>query len=160
MRPIVPPSACRATAWRASRTTPARGWPWTRLNCKGFTLFEALAATMILATALVTILQLFSGGMRSGHLADQYTRAVLHAREKMEEILLAPQMADETLSGPLADGFAWRAEIVMQDPEENGAPPADGLALFYVHLQVDWEEGRRQVDLKTLTLAKVRDDAL
>jgi len=131
-----------------------------RLNCKGFTLFEALAATMILATALVTILQLFSGGMRSGHLADQYTRAVLHAREKMEEILLAPQMADETLSGQLDDGFTWQADIVMQNPEENGAPPADGLALFYVHLQVAWEEGRRQVDFKTLNLAKVRDDAL
>jgi general secretion pathway protein I len=156
----MPPAACRPTASRASRTTPVRRWPAMRLNCKGFTLFEALAATMILATALVTILQLFSGGMRSGHLADQYTRAVLHAREKMEEILLAPQLADETLAGQLADGFTWQADIIMQAPEENGAPAADNPVLFYIHLQVAWEQGRRQVDLKTLTLAKVRDDAL
>ncbi|MBN2033885.1 MAG: hypothetical protein JW836_11455 [Deltaproteobacteria bacterium] len=114
---------------------------------------------MILGTALAIILQLFSGALRSGDLADQYTRAVTKAREKMEEILLAPVMAEETFAGRWEDGFAWEAEVVMHDPDEDKAP-ADGMSTFLVTVKVAWDDGRRrrQVAFQTLALAGISED--
>lgn len=125
----------------------------------GFTLFETLAATMILATALVLLLQLFSGGLGASHLADQYTRAVLHGREKMEEILLATQMEETIIDGNWEDGFSWKAEISRSEPErkETGV---DDPELFYIRLEVNWMDGskQRQMELQSLALAKIRRD--
>ena len=54
----------------------------------GFTLLEVLVATMVLGISVVIVLQLFSGGLDQARRAEDYTRAVFHARAKMEEVLL------------------------------------------------------------------------
>jgi type II secretory pathway pseudopilin PulG len=126
-------------------------------NTAGFTLFETLAATMILATALVVVLQLFSGGLQANHLADQYTKAVFHAREKMEEILLSKKMGESVLEGQWEDGFGWQAAITLQEPEQDTVQKND-LGTFQVKLEVNWTEGtkQRKVELCTIALAKKR----
>jgi Tfp pilus assembly protein PilV len=124
-------------------------------KASGFTLFETLAATMILAIALVVILQLFSGGMRAGHLSDMYTQAVWHAQEKMDEILLMHDIVNPASDGQWEDGFTWQANIVAQDPQKEAE--ADGsLRPYAVTVQVRWAEGpkERDVTLKCITLAR------
>ncbi|MCJ8499373.1 type IV pilus modification PilV family protein [Desulfatitalea alkaliphila] len=142
---------------KAAAVCPARH-PFSN---RGFTLFEALAATMILAIALVTIMQLFSGGLRTGHLSEQYTRAVLCARQTMEELLLRPDSAEETLAGESSDGFRWQADITLADTDEDPPARAGELRLFHIALKVWWDDGQRQreVDLETVYLAKARDDS-
>lgn len=133
--------------------------PCRPLDESGFTLFEILAATMILATTLVILLQLFSGGLRAGYAADQYSRAVLHAREKMDELLLQKAMRTETLSGGWEDGFTWQADIEpwSLEPEEEENTRKD-LTTFRVSLAVSWREGvrERKLVVESLSLAEAK----
>ncbi len=52
---------------------------------KGFTLIEIMVALAIMSVSLVVILQLFSGGLRSIKISDDYLRATILARNKMNE---------------------------------------------------------------------------
>lgn len=126
---------------------------------QGFTLIETLTAMMILAISLVTIFQLFSGGLNSERLAEEYTRAVFHAREKMEEILLYREMADAELEGDFGDGFRWKAavsEIVSDETNENRGGPQDPNHLFQVSVSVIWNTGEseREYEIRTVHMAR------
>jgi len=126
---------------------------------KGFTLMETLVAMMILSVALVVILQLFSGGLKAGKLSENYTRAIFHAREKMEEILLAEELASEVLEGEFDDDFRWKAEIVYIEPseEEKTKMPLD---TFNIRVEVLWNEGEREkhFEISTLKIAEKRKE--
>lgn len=137
------------------------------LRSAGFTLIEVLTAMMILAISLVTILQLFSGGLRSAAVSGEVTRAVLHAREKMEELLLYEEMQDLTTGGDFGDGYGWRAQIRYLNPQPEdeagrGLPAANPpeapwpLDLFDVTVEVHWQEAHRErsVTLQTVHAAK------
>lgn len=133
----------------------------------GFTLIEVLTAMMILAISLVTILQLFSGGLRSAAISGEYTRAIFHAREKMDELLLYDEMRDMSLEGTFEDGYAWQAKILYLNPEpdEEAAgieakknPPVKPwpLDLFDITVEVSWKEAdrERRFTLQTVHAAK------
>ncbi|MCK4391143.1 MAG: type II secretion system protein [Desulfobacterales bacterium] len=118
--------------------------------CDGFTLIETLVAMMVLAVSLVVILQLFSGGLRSSRLSDEYTRAIFHAREKMEEIFLVDKLIDGELEGEFDDGFKWKAEILCTEPaEEEPTLPFD---TFTITVDVSWMEGSREKHFEISTL--------
>ncbi|MHB9098527.1 MAG: type IV pilus modification PilV family protein, partial [Syntrophales bacterium] len=85
---------------------------------RGFTLIETLVAISILAISLAVILQLFSGGLKSSTLSDEYTRGIFHAREKMDEILLAEELTEGVINGEFDDGFKWKAEALHLDIRE------------------------------------------
>ncbi|MCP4349784.1 MAG: prepilin-type N-terminal cleavage/methylation domain-containing protein [Desulfobacterales bacterium] len=127
----------------------------------GFTLIETLVAMMILATSLVVILQLFSGGLKAGRLSDEYTRAVFHAKEKMEEILLTEELADGAAYGEFDADFKWRAEIRYIEPPEDSESeekkkqaPVD---MFRITVDVSWHEGNseKHFEVSTLKIAKL-----
>lgn len=112
-------------------------------SSNGFTLIEVLVAMMILAVSLVVLLQLFSGGLRAGRLSDDYTRAILHAREKMEEILLFEKSGSGEQEGEFKDGFKWKTKIVrVENTEEEAAKMS--LDSFNVKVEVTWFEGSRK----------------
>ena len=56
---------------------------------RGFTLLEIMVALAIMAVALVTVMQLFSGALRSAKTSYDYTLAVVGAKEKMDEAICA-----------------------------------------------------------------------
>ena len=75
----------------------------------------------VLAICLVVILQLFSGGLKSGRVSDAYTRGIFYAREKMEEILLSESPEEGVNEGDFDDDYRWRSEIVREPrTEERG----------------------------------------
>lgn len=107
------------------------------------------------------------GGLRSAAVSDGYTRAVFHAREKMEELLLFDAMRDMAIEGAFEDGYAWQAEIryLNPAPEEEGKGAGAGMGspgvpwpldLFDVTVEVRWTEGLRErsVSLQTVHSAK------
>jgi len=121
----------------------------------GFTLLETLVAMMILSIALVVILQQFSGALDGGHIAESYTRAVWHAREKMDELLLYKTLSERIVEGDFGDGYRWRYRI---EPAASDSPlDLEGLATFTITVWVDWQQGRntKQMDISTLTIAKL-----
>ncbi len=123
----------------------------------GFTLLEVLIAIMILTISLVAIFQLFSGGLQSAKLSDEYTRAIFHARAKMEETLLADRLMVGETEGIIEEDYGWRLSI---DPYESGEE-SDVLSkavetLFLVTVDIVWTDGERErtFTIRTLHMAK------
>ena len=121
----------------------------------GFTLMETLVAMMILSIALVIIFQQFSEALNAGHISESYTRAVWHAREKMDELLLYETLSEEMLEGDFGDGYRWRYRI---EPATFGNPlNVEGLATYTITVWVSWEQGRKtkQMDISALSTTKL-----
>ncbi|MDD5722759.1 MAG: prepilin-type N-terminal cleavage/methylation domain-containing protein [Syntrophales bacterium] len=133
--------------------------PWSRSTLErgkdyrsgGFTLVEVLVALSLLAICLVVILQLFSGGLKSGKLSDDYTRGIFHAKEKMEEILLLDTVEEGVTEGEFGDDFRWKADIVRLEQREDEAArlPFD---TFTIAVEVSWGAEGHEKHFKIDTL--------
>ena len=123
----------------------------------GFTLLEVLIAMMILTISLVVIFQLFSGGLQSAKLSDGYTRAIFHARAKIEETLLSDRLMVGETEGVIEEDFGWRLSI---DPYDLGG--GSGVlstaveTLFLVTVDIVWTDGERErtFTIRTLHMAR------
>ncbi|MBI5195758.1 MAG: prepilin-type N-terminal cleavage/methylation domain-containing protein [Nitrospirae bacterium] len=104
---------------------------------KGFTLIEVVVAIAILAITLVTIMQLFSGGLRASRTSCYYTRAIVHAKDKMEELLVKPVSG----SGSFADGFNWESTV-----EPYKQPEDSQFTLLNVKVKISWYKTQDQQD--------------
>jgi general secretion pathway protein I len=102
----------------------------------------------ILSICLVMVMQTFSGGLKASRTSCDYTRAVVHAKEKMEELSVKP----ENNSGEFEDGFRWESEftpyMVVEDAIYN---------LWKVKVKILWttaikrENSVELVSLRTMT---------
>ncbi len=121
---------------------------------KGFTLIEILVSISILSISLVVILQLFSGGLKSSRLSDQYTKGIFHSKEKMEEILLSTDFAEEEAGGEFDDSFRWKSAIVRieQAEEEESRLPFN---TFNITVDVMWDEGDKEKHFAISTMKVV-----
>ena len=61
----------------------------------GFSLLEVIVALAIMAMGFVTILQLFSGSIRSVGMSEQYLKATTLAQSKMGELEMNNYRASE-----------------------------------------------------------------
>jgi len=112
----------------------------------GFTLIEVVVAMAILAIGLTVIIELFSGGLRSGRTSVEYTKAVNYARMKMEEIAVKQTIREGSEEGEFDDTFRWQVETKRVDilPVENKTdfkPPAE---LFQVKINILWKSGSKE----------------
>ncbi|MBI5557270.1 MAG: hypothetical protein HY885_06495 [Deltaproteobacteria bacterium] len=129
---------------------------------------EVLVAMMVLALSLTVIMQLFSGGLRAERMSGDYLQAIYLAREKMEEILLEKRMRAGVAQGKLPNGYEWKTEISLAEPEvktdENRFfTPAEkkDLVLFRIDMDISWPQGRekKHYTLSTLHLAgRIEED--
>ncbi len=121
----------------------------------GFTLIEVIVAIAILAISLVMIMQLFSGGLRASRASCDYTRAILHAKDKMEELHIKPVQG----SGEFEDGFKWESEVYPFEEYEEKLENID-VNLLKVKVKVIWSNIANQqksvelVSLKTIEKEK------
>jgi general secretion pathway protein I len=121
----------------------------------GFTLMETLVALSILGIALAVILELFSGGLRSARLSDDYTRAAMYGKQKMEEILSSGLLEEGTREGDLGDTFTWKTSIFRLEPpeEEAGKTP---FSIYRVEVRILWgaDGGKKSFDLSTMKITE------
>jgi general secretion pathway protein I len=127
---------------------------------QGFSLLEILIAFSILALSLGILLKIFSAGVNSAVIAEDYTAAVqiaesLMATTGMEKPLLAGQE-----SGSENDKFHWKVVVSPYsfNPENNDDTGVT-VMLFKVKASVSWGDhntrlSERQVELSTLKLAR------
>jgi len=138
-----------------SSFTVCRGHGRFRVSNNGFTLIEILVAMSILAISLVVILQLFSGGLKSSRLSEEYTRAIFHAKEKMEEVLIPKELSEGELQGEFEDSFRWKSETVrIEDPEEDDKKLP--FTMFKIKIDVMWDEGdkERRFEISTIKIGE------
>jgi len=124
---------------------------------KGFTLLEIMVAVAILGIALTVILQQFSAGLKTVMISREYTNALIHAREKLEEFCLEKEVSEKEESGDFEDGYKWR--VVISPFEEEGKEEEDTefllLRMYTITSMVNWDAGgkERKVELATLKIA-------
>ena len=115
---------------------------------EGFTLIEVIVAMAILGISLVLIMQLFSAGLKSAKASCDYTIAIVHAKDKMEE--LSQTLAND--SGTFEDGFKWETEIQDYKAIDDSAYKLNKLTV-----KILWPDALKQeksiemVSLKMLT---------
>ena len=136
---------------------PIRGWP---RRSSGFTILEVLAAFVVFAVTLASLLQVFSGGLRDAQLADEYARAIIIAQSRLAGYTAAERLEETTTSGSDGD-FAWSLAATAYDERQENAD-ADRtrdynlrVRLLRVESKVAWRaaDGRdRDVRLATLVL--------
>lgn len=97
----------------------------------GFTLIEVIIAMAILGISLVLVMQLFAGGLRAARTSCDYSRAVLHAKDKMEDISNEPVQD----SGEFDDGFKWETEVESYKEVKD-----EPFKLLKVKVRVMWPD--------------------
>ncbi|MDD5265660.1 MAG: type II secretion system protein [Methylococcales bacterium] len=123
---------------------------------KGFSLLEILIAFSILAISLGILLKIFSAGVNTAIVAEDYTAAV-----QIAEGLLAKTSVETTLqpgqdSGLENEKYHWLVEVspFMFNPE-NVDTTTIKTALFKIRVIVNWgddNDNNREVKLTTLKL--------
>jgi general secretion pathway protein I len=115
----------------------------------GFTLIEVIVAFSIVSISFVMIMQLFSGGLRASRTSCDYTRAVVHAKNVMEELSFDPVAG----SGSFVDGYNW--QTVLEPYEE---PEDSSFKLMKLKVIISWGDALRRpksiqmVSLKTMSI--------
>jgi general secretion pathway protein I len=121
-----------------------------------FTLIEVIVAIAILGITLVMIMQLFSGGLRASRASCDYTRAVVHAKDKMEELSFDPVSA----SGEFEDGFKWEAEVEPLEELKEKLEDSN-YNLLKIKVKVSWSNVLNQqkfVELVSLRTKEVKNE--
>jgi prepilin-type N-terminal cleavage/methylation domain-containing protein len=121
----------------------------------GFTLLEVVVAMTIVGLGVVTLLQIFSFGLRLGAKSTVQTEAMAYGREMMDELLVRQKMEDGTERGSINDKGRWTFQIqTVRNPSTLDL----GSAWELKELKLDMlmiDAGReRRVELSTLRLMR------
>ena len=112
----------------------------------GFTLLEVVVGMAIVSLGVVTLLEVFSSGLKLGAKGAERTEAVGIGREVMDEVLTRREIARGGEAGTAANGSPWSVEITPL----AGNSPLDltgGWELQEISLQMG-----KAVRFKTLRL--------
>ena len=123
---------------------------------QGFSLLEILIAFSILALSLGILLKIFSAGVNTAEVAEDYTAAVQIAQSLMAKTgVETPLQADQS-SGLENEKYHWLVEVIpFEFNPDNVEPTAITAVLFKVKVIVSWGDDNtddRQVKLTTLKL--------
>ncbi len=128
------------------RSAVRTGWCFNH-ESTGFTLIEVIVSITILSISFVLIMQLFASGLKAARLSCDYSRAVVLAKDKMEEL-------SETLkndSGDFEDGFRWETEVqTYKELEETD------VNLMKIKVKILWDSMmKNQKSLELVSLKAV-----
>lgn len=126
---------------------------------EGFTLLEVVVAMTIVGVGVVTLLELFSMGLRTGSQSSVATEAVTYGRQAMDEILLRRKIEDGAQQGSLNERVRWKVGI------QPIAEPSDRLSLsspwelqeITLNVHVTGAGRDRPVELRTYRLVRKKN---
>jgi type II secretion system protein I len=122
--------------------------------CCGFTLLEVLVSTVLLGTVFVAVVGVASQSLRNITRMKPQESALLHAREKVNEILLLEELRPGTESGEWSDGYQWQMQI---SPSAHDAQIQDRTnGLFDIRVVIRWGESGREKAYTVETTAWAR----
>jgi general secretion pathway protein I len=125
---------------------------------RGFSLLEILVAFSILALSLGILLKIFSAGVNTAGVAEEYNSAVQIAESLMAETGVETPLQTGEATGLEHDKYHWRVSVSpFQFVAEDVNVTSIAAMLFKVRVTVTWADGNarsdgRQVELTTLKL--------
>ncbi len=126
-------------------------------NKTGFTLIEVVIALGLMGLALIVLIELFSGALRLGKTAHEYSQAASWARLKFEEIIGRSHFQEGREEGELAGSYRWQSEIkktaIWQERFGEALGPGE---LYQIKVRVHWPSGlkEKKLELETYKFAK------
>ena len=125
----------------------------------GFTLLEVVVAMTIVGLGVVTLLEIFSMGLRLGARSAVRTEVINSGRQVMDEFLVRRSLPEGTEEGTFDSRSRWqlRVQPVRQDSDELTLSNQWELREVAVNITVSDAGRERRVELKTMRLVK-KDD--
>ena len=123
-----------------------------RLSERGFTLIEVIVAFAIVALALSAVFQIFSTGLRSSVVTENYNMAVLLADSKLAGMGIEEPLETGDQSGTFDNGFRWETYVRLYDDGGSTFMPG-AIQAFEVSVTVKWGGVIRE---RTVSLATLR----
>jgi prepilin-type N-terminal cleavage/methylation domain-containing protein len=123
---------------------------------RGFTLLEVLVALTIVGLGVVTLLQIFSLGLRLGARSTASTVAVTHSARVMDELLARKKLVEGSDSGTVTAVGKWKSQVQATRDASPSLSLSNNWELKEVALEMNVTDGGqdRRVELKTLRLTK------
>jgi prepilin-type N-terminal cleavage/methylation domain-containing protein len=120
-------------------------------NEKGFTLLEIIASLTILATAILTLVQMFSGSINQAAQAERYLNGVYLAQQKFSQLEL-DNFKSEVNEGVFEsqDNYRWQLEILPYESPLNNEEAR--IKIQKVSLRVYWEDGNQEKEVQLVSL--------
>ena len=120
-------------------------------NNDGFSLLEVIVALAIMAMGFVTVLQLFSGSIRSVSLSEQYLKGTTLAHSKLGELEVNNYNVTE-FEGIFPDekNYRWQLQVSPHASPLNSKEK--NIQLSEVTLNVLWEDAGKTRDVEISTL--------
>lgn len=123
----------------------------------GFTLLEVMLAFVIFALSFATVLEIMAGSMRSVARAGDDTEVALIAQSVMDMVGIEIPLQEGGYSGTEIDRYEWQLEIYPYIGGDAGSDTQElaemsGVLLYQVDLDISWETGRRQRDVRFSTV--------
>jgi len=117
----------------------------------GFSLLEVIVALAIMAMGFVTVLQLFSGSIRSVSLSEQYLKGATLAHSKLGELEVNNYSVTE-FEGIFPDekNYRWQLQVSPHTSPLNSKE--NNIQLSEVTLNVLWEDAGKTRDIELSTL--------
>lgn len=122
-----------------------------KMSENGFSLLEVIVALAIMAMGFITVLQLFSGSIRSVSISEQYLKATTLAQSKMGELEMNNYRPSE-FEGTFAneENYSWQLDISPYTTTLNSE--INNIQLSEVLLRVFWSEANQVRNIKLSTL--------
>ena len=122
-----------------------------RTNNDGFSLLEVIVALAIMAMGFVTVLQLFSGSIRSVSLSEQYLKGTSLAHSKLGALEVNNYRVTE-YEGTFPDEKKYRWELEVSPHTSPLNSKENNIQLSEVTLNVLWEDAgkTRKIQLNTI----------
>jgi prepilin-type N-terminal cleavage/methylation domain-containing protein len=125
----------------------------------GFTLLEVVVAMTIVGIGVVTLLEIFSSGLRLGSRSSAATEAIIYGRQAMDEILLRRRIEEGPQQGSLNERARWKlgVEPVREPSDTLSLSSAWELKEITLDMRVTDTGRDRPVELRTYRLVRKRN---
>lgn len=120
---------------------------------EGFTLLEVVVAFVILASAVVVILQLFSADLRILSRSEDYIWMSAEAQAKMREVLDSEELKVSVSSETVPEGYVVETTISKVFETRTRELP---LELLEIAVKFTWPGGasQRSITVRTMKMVK------
>ncbi len=125
---------------------------------KGFSLLEILVAFTIMAISLGIVLKIFSSGVNTAVISEDYIIATQIAESLMAKTGVEEPLAVGQSSGTDNDKYQWLVKVENYTNPESEEDAE--IELMTVQVTVKWgdEQNARTVELNTVKVSHSKDD--
>jgi len=125
----------------------------------GFTLLEVIVAMAIVGLGVVTLLEIFSLGLRLGARSSVETESMAYGRLVMDEVLARRNIDEGATQGNFQDRGRWQLRIQTVNEPARTLSLGAGWELKRVSVAMRLRDAgkEREVELMTLKLVRKTD---